>query len=192
MLWSEVFFPINLQYILLCRTEEDQTKICLPRRGGRCWYVFFVSFVFVFCILYLVFCVCVCCFVFFFFQSQIRSPVLSRSYLHEEKSGKTNCKEWLLHRVVLLNMFAKLRARFRLKSFIVLGQDPKVEPDRRNIVSDEIGWLMILYKTDVIAYQEILQETLVELDSLYGRYSPRLEGNTIHLNSKGLERWKCN
>ena len=81
---------------------------------------------------------------------------------------------------MLLNMSAKLRARFRLKSFIVLSQDPKVEPDRRNIVSDEIGWLMILYKTDVIAYQEILQETLVELDSLYGRYSPHLERNTIH------------
>ena len=59
-------------------------------------------------------------------------------------------------------------------AIFILGPDLKVEPDRRNIVSDEIGWLMILYKTDVITYQEILQETLVELDSLYGRYSPRL------------------
>ena len=102
-------------------------------------------------------------------------------FIVRRKSGKANCKEWLLHRVVLLNMFAKLRARYRLKYFIVLGQDPKVEPDRRNIVSDEIGWLMILYKTDVITYQEILQETLVELDSLYGRYSPRLERNMTGL-----------
>ena len=74
----------------------------------------------------------------------------------------------------------------KIAIFIILEQDPKVEPDRRNIVSDEIGWLMILYKTDVIAHQEILQETLVELDSLYGRYSPHLERNTIYLNSKEL------
>ena len=172
---------------------------------------------FAFCILCLrfvvVFCVYVCSlFCFFIFKAKEDGLYCRRSHLYVRslKKGQWKLLEtndcsiivllvepvwlWAIYSVVPNCRVVQYvrNSACKIAIFIILGLDPKVEPDRKNIVSDEIGWLMTLYKTDVIAHQEILQETLVELDSLYGRYSPRLERIIIHLNSKGLELWKWN
>ena len=95
-------FKKNQQYISLCRTEEDQTKICLPRRGGRCWCVFCIFFfVFVFYILHFVvlclrfvfvFCVCVCCFFLLLFKKSCTVAISFACSLSEENQGKQIAK----------------------------------------------------------------------------------------------------